>query len=79
MPPYVPRFTLPLGTRDYSYGMPTAMTAGLQRHTSMFTDNVAKIASLLSLYLASVFAISILGLMAQPQRRIGYALLVCQP
>lgn len=35
-PPYVPSFMLPLGTKDYRYGKPTAMMAGLQSHTSTF-------------------------------------------
>lgn len=48
-----PSFTLPQVSRDYPYGMPTAMMAGLHSHASMFADNNATIVSLLNLYATS--------------------------
>lgn len=44
-PPYVPSFTIPLVTRDYPYGRPTAMMLELQSHILKFADNVVTIES----------------------------------
>lgn len=39
MPSYFPIFTMPLVSRDFPYGMPTAMMAGLQSNASTYVNN----------------------------------------
>lgn len=63
-PSYFSSFTLPLGTRDYPYGMPTITMADLQSHISMFVDNDVTISSPLNPHWASGSTISNLGRMA---------------
>lgn len=56
-PSYMPGFKMPLVSRDFPYGMPTAMMAGLQSNTSTYTDNNATIMSPKNLYVVSGSAI----------------------
>lgn len=53
MPSYRLGFTMPLVYRDFLYGMPTAMVAGLHSNASMYEDNNATITSPLNSYVAS--------------------------
>lgn len=65
-PSFLPSFTLRLSSREYPYGMPTAMMANLQTNASRYADNTMTVASPLNPYLASRSSISNPIRMAQP-------------
>lgn len=56
-----------LVNRDYPYGMPIAMMAGLHTYGSTFSDNAATIVSPFNSDLGSGSAISNAGQNGQPQ------------
>lgn len=63
---------MPLVTRDYAYGIPTAMITGFHTHDFMFSDNVGTIASPFNPYLVSGIDISNVGRNGKPQRGFQY-------
>lgn len=71
-PYFLPSFTIPHGSREYPYGILTAMMTDIQTSASTYVNNAMIIASLLNPYLASRSAISNPSRMTQPHGRLGY-------
>lgn len=53
MIPLLPSFTLPMGNRDYPYGMPVMMMTDLHSNTSTYEDNTMAVVPPYNPYSAS--------------------------
>lgn len=67
MPSFLPSFTLPYGSREFPYGMPTTMMVDLQTSASTYADNPMTITSPFNSHLALGSTISNPSQMAQQQ------------
>lgn len=56
--PYIPGFSFPIGSREYPYGMPPSMTAGLQTGMSTYVENAVATISPYNLHPASYSSIN---------------------
>lgn len=58
MPSFLPSFTLPPGSMEYPYDLPTAMMVGLQTNATTYVDNAMYLVSPINTYLVLGSSIS---------------------
>ena len=68
----IPQMQFPSYSREYSFGMPASMMAGIGTHPAIYTDNVVAVSSPLNPYQASGSAVHSNFRQNQPQASFGF-------